>query len=387
MSSPLRCDVVDGIAEVSAEWWNALAAREGLYSSHEWLSAVEAETPGRCLYLVVRGEARLLGALPLYLMRKENNAFYAPRSHFPLLEDNGVDCVGGSRSGYRTAVLVAADLDADARAEVLRVLFDGLGRVVGEERAGPVAFLFLTGEGVDRLAGIGGFSAPVLSYAADAWLPTCGSTFGDYLAAFPRTRRKTVLKEINRFERAGLAVAVEGAEGRETLIVSLVDQLNRKYGRIIPDEQQYEMLARQFGVLGDRARLFVCRRDADVVGVTLAYEWGDALYLRLVGFDYPKLPGAYEYFNLNIYAPLRYCYENGLAGVHLGAASHHAKAVRGAEITPLLSMIFSPEGQPGPLVEPSQVNRTVAYWRQQVETLPRGADVQVWNEAITRCSA
>jgi hypothetical protein len=63
--------------------------------------------------------------------------------------------------------------------------------------------------------------------------------------------------------------------------------------------------------------------------------WGDTLYLRWAGFDYDRLAGAAEYFNLVYYDQVMQAPKLGVRWIHAGIKAAEAKALRGAELRPL----------------------------------------------------
>ncbi len=81
--------------------------------------------------------------------------------------------------------------------------------------------------------------------------------------------------------------------------------------------------------------MFGCRLGDDLIGFSLAYEWRSELLVRAAGFDYERLPGAYEYAQLVVFRPVEFCYERGLRRIHFGTASLAAKCRRGARVRPL----------------------------------------------------
>jgi hypothetical protein len=68
----------------------------------------------------------------------------------------------------------------------------------------------------------------------------------------------------------------------------------------------------------------------------------------MVGFDYAALPGAYEYFTVAFYEPIRYAYAHGLRRIHLGRESYQAKVRRGARLRPLWGVLRPDPADPLP---------------------------------------
>jgi len=381
----MRVDVVHTLAAVDRATWNLLARDAGLYSSHEWLAAVAAGTHGRCRYLLAYDGDRLAGALPVYLVASEPNPHYSPRLVFRDLPPGGAgpECLAGGRSGYRSEPLLAEGLSEAERISVVGSLLSALSALARDEGCTHAAFLYLTGRGLRWIMANTEGVSPLLSYSGDAWLEAAGSCFSDYLAALPRKRRWTALNEMRQFTANGLHVSVEDPRDHLDTVARLVANVDRKYDRDVSVDELVHKLQRQCDALGRQVILFMCRSSTDVLGVTVAYAWGNRLYIGMAGFDYQLLRDAYEYFNVVIYEPMKYCYDAGLAGIHLGTGSHQAKALRGARISPLASVALPADaaryGDPATRTARMGVRR---YWLQQLAAMPRYFDSAEWEPLL-----
>lgn len=382
----LTVDVANSIVEVPRDAWNAMAV--GLYSSHEWLTAVESEVDGRCEYVLAWDGAELVAGLPVYLVRLSGDDLYRPVNHLDRFTSglsSGVNCLAGSVRGYRNDLLVAPGLAAPVRREALRLVVGRAHRSCIEASGGSLPFLFLTGPAAAELRELDGVSEPVPCYGAGSRIETVGDSFDGYLARLTATRRKTTNKELRRFAAAGLTVELEYPWDHCELVARLIGNLNRKYGRVLPHERYLALLDCQRAALGDGARLFVCRLAGEPVGVTMGYVWGRWLYLWFVGFDYDRLPGAYEYFNLNIYQPMQYCYAEGLAGLDLGVGTHHAKGARGASVEPLFAAAYSPDpAERDGVVSSARRSKVARYWQAERARTMRAFAPALWNPLMPR---
>lgn len=376
-------EIVDSLDGLSSAEWNNLAGPADLYSSHEWLRAVEDDSPDSCQYLLIRDDEAIVAGLPLYFVSDDADPPYLPANHFPGLPTASRYCLAGSRNGYRNSPLWAANLSGQDRNRALRLLFDALDDVLAAAQVDAAYLMFLTGDGLDAVEKAGAASTKLLAGVADTWIDPVGTSLDDYLASMTRNRRKAIGKEIIRFARAGLTVTVEDPREWVDRIVGMTDQVYRKYGREVSGQQLRSRLARQFAVLGNAARLFVCRHHGEPIGLTLSYVWREYLYLRSLGMNYARLPGVYEYFNLTIYEPLRYCYSAGLRGIHLGAGSPHAKAARGARIEPL-TIVRHGDRTPSHLngIWAAVERGTRNYWRRQSAEQPRSFDPDLWHRLL-----
>jgi len=376
----MRVEVHDTLATVSPSLWATVAAEAGLYSSYEWLTLVEQETPGRCRYLVAGDGVGIVGALPVYLVADEPNQYYDPRSVFRAAVPgrNGRYCLAGSRSGYNNEPLLAGWRSETEQLGAVAALLDELAVLSEAEGLEHSFLLYLNARGLRRITACSEHAFPLLSYSGDAWLDAPGQSFDDYLAGLTTTRRKTTLKEIRRFAEQGLSVARADPRDRLDLIVEFARRGNAKYGIETSEAELRTRVERQCAALGPHGVLFVCHRGPTVVGMALAYRWEDRLYLRMSGFDHDAV-SAYPYFNVVIYEPLRYCYETGLQGLHLGTGSHHAKAARGARIGPLGSVALPSSGAVG--TDPAAPTARAGvrrYWEQQFASMPHLLDKDLW---------
>ena len=89
--------------------------------------------------------------------------------------------------------------------------------------------------------------------------------------------------------------------------------------------------------MGSAAQVALCMRpgDDEPVGFCLYYVHRETLYLRWAGFDYSRLAGAAEYFNLLYYSQAMHAPQIGVRRLHAGIKTIEAKALRGAQLRPL----------------------------------------------------
>jgi uncharacterized protein len=385
----MHIDIFHSLAEVPPATWNSLAWEAGLYSSHEWLTTVEAGTQGYCRYLLARDESRAVGALPVYFVTAEPNQYYDPRSVFrdaPAVAAGCCQCLAGSRSGYSNEPLLAPGLSEEQQRAVTGALLGGLISLAGEEGSANAFFLFLNERGQHRITAAAPGIRPVLSYSGDTWLDVTGESFDDYLAQLSKTRRKSTRKEIRSFGRQNLRVTREDPRDHVALVVKFARKVKERYGIVVSLHEQVAESRRQCETLGDRGVLFSCHGADGVLGVALGYVWHDWLFMRMSGFDYESLPGTYEYFNTAIYEPLKYCYETGLRGLHLGTGSPHAKLLRGARISPLVSLALPVRNAPAADLATKAARSGVRrYWEQQFAAMPLHFDTGKWAPLLDLC--
>jgi predicted N-acyltransferase len=327
-------DRLTSLREVPAREWNDLAGHASFYLSHQWLAAQDEGQPVDCAYHTARIGGRLVGALPTYVVKRETNEFYTPRR----CADGrwtGQYLLAGARRAYTNDILVRADLAGADRDRVTAALVDAAVQRCAEEALDSALFLYLDTQAARRLTRCAGAASVPVFATADAVLDLPGTGFDDYLAALPYRRRDQVRRESTRFISAGFSIATFPVEQTWERLAELFGAVQRRYGQGGDAAAWRGLVERQSVRVAADAVILGCRRGGELVGAVLLYGWRDACYVKLVGFDYDRLEGAFEYFNLVYYAVIRYAYAQGLTRVHFGREAFEAKLRRGAQLRPL----------------------------------------------------
>jgi uncharacterized protein len=367
----------ESLRDVAADEWDALVAGRSFYLCHSWLSAQDADQPIDAVYLLARSGGRLVGALPVYRVRNETNAFYLPER----CADGrwlGSYLLAGTRRAYTNSLLIARDLTAAERAEVTGGLLARLrGQAAAADACGAL-FLYLATSAARSLIAAFPASHPVL-IAMEAVLDLPGRDFDCYLQMLSGHRRRVIRHECDVFSRTGFTIAIEPASEVWEQMAPLLANVQRRYGNDAPDDHWRRLLRRQAADLAAHAIVFTCRRDGVLTGACLGYAWHGTLYLKLCGFDYARLSASFEYFNLVYYAPIRYGYENGLRRIHYGREAFAAKLGRGAHLAPLWGVEIPAPGRPAPRSATAWNGATTARWRAEFSHSSRGFADQDWS--------
>jgi uncharacterized protein len=347
------------IDEVGAAEWDALAGDEGFHVSHAWLRFVESQVPAE--YAVATAGGRVVAALPLYRVAHEPNAWYDPRRLAALVGADEPVVLAGSRAGYRSTLL------ARGTEELAAALEEALSST-----AGPLVFPFLTSRALAALAAVAPVTAALDTVEAE--LEDCGDGFESYLARLRRDRRNKVRRERRAFRESGLRTAVRRLDECRSELAPLLANVQRRYDQPADPAVLAALLDAESATLADRSAVFT-GEDADgIVAGFLTYRFGSGLFGRLAGFDYDRLPGAFEYFNLGVYEPVAYLAAHGLRSLHLGVGSWQAKAFRGATIRPLWAALVR-TGPPGlRLRHPERAQE----WLESLEAGRHAHDPQDW---------
>jgi hypothetical protein len=343
--------------------WDELALSRSFYVAADWLRCADSDWAGRSRYLGLPAGERLLAALSSHWTPVEVGDGYDARLVLEveagvLAADEGVLTFGGRR-GLLSGVLLEPGTSRDAAAGHLAEL---IRHATAAVPAQGVAWWwpYLVASDVDvvvaaarRLGGAtgqsGGAAGPgVHLIGADCVIDLAGASVDDHVAALPlRQRRTNFRREDERFTGSGLEIRQVGLREYWPRLGQLLAAVQQKYGHRQQAGELGDRLRRQGEHLASRAVVFGCFSGDILVGFSLAYQWAGELALRAVGFDYEQLPGAEEYAQLAVHAPLRYCYASGLRRLHLGTESYEAKCRRGARPRPLWAVTSLPGPDPG----------------------------------------
>ncbi|OLR94780.1 GNAT family N-acetyltransferase [Actinokineospora bangkokensis] len=311
--------------------WDALAGG-GFYSSAFWLRlvALEPGAPSSAVHTEVPGGG--LAAVPVARITGEADLGNPHLRWWDLLAERGLPAPGprgllvAQRRGYLAHLLATPGVD---RVEAARALLARVRAVAGDE---PAVAMYLTTPDVLALRAAGVTAFPV-ALAADAWIDLGDDGFEAWLSAGPRKRRARIRTELNKFAAAGYRVEHRTLPHAYTEVGTLAAQTEQRHGIEADPAAYVEAFRKHAELAGDRAEVLLCSVDGEpAVGCALYMRDGDVAYLRAVGFDYDRLRGAAEYFNLHCYLPAQL---PGVRRLHCGIGTEDGKALRGADLTPL----------------------------------------------------
>jgi hypothetical protein len=328
----------DRLGGLTAAAWDGLAGPH-LFSTAAWLKLCALHggaQPGAAVSFTggeptaaVPYAALTAPPFPLYRW----NELLAQRE-LPALAPGGL--LVGPSHGYGTHLLVRPGVDrTSAVAQLVEQLRDR-ARGAGPTSAGRacVAMYVTTSDAQALLAA--GVSAPPVLLEADAWLELAPGGWDAWLQTLPSKRRTNVRREAGRFEEAGYTVMHLPLTECYERLPALAGATQAKYGHGADVAVWRELLQMHIAAMGPAARVALCERGGgEPVGFCLYYVRGETLYLRWAGFDYDRLAGAAEYFNLLYYSQIRLAAGLGVRWIHAGIKSLEAKALRGCELRPL----------------------------------------------------
>lgn len=326
------------LGELGAQAWDRLAG-EHFYSTAAWLELCAMHGGGVPGAVVQFANGEPSAAVPYAALSAPPPALYRWNDlllerGLPALPADGL--LVGPRQGYETNFLVAPGHDRVAA--IAQLVLELRERSTDIARGGggdACVAMYLPTEDVHALRAAGVSSPPVL-LEADAWLELPGGGWDAWLGSLPSKRRVNVRREVRAFSEAGFTVVRMALEECHEQLPALVRCTQSKYGDAGETADWLALLRMHVAAMGSAAQVALCLRDdGTLVGFCLYYVWGDTLYLRWAGFDYDRLAGAAEYFNLLYYSQIMVAAQLGVRRLHAGIKSLEAKALRGAQLRPL----------------------------------------------------
>ena len=325
----------DPLGGLTEQQWDGLAG-DRFYSSAFWLRLCALEGGGASGAVPVELPGGGLAAVPVIAVGQQPhpNCRWGDRlaaRGLPSPPAQGL--LIGQRRGYLAHLLARPDADPGTVADALLAAVRAVRPPAPVVDDGARVALFLTTPDVLALRAAGVRSSPVL-LAADAWIEIPDGGWDGWLDNQRSSHRaRRIRSEARRFVEAGYRVWQRPLAQAYPDVARLTVQTEHRYGKPADQDRYAEAFRLQGEFAGPRAQVLFCGYDdGPAVGCCLYYRAGDTIYLRAVGFDYPRLRGAAEYFNLTYYLPAQL---PGVRWLHAGISTPDGKALRGAQLRPL----------------------------------------------------
>jgi hypothetical protein len=331
----------DPVGGLDGNQWDELAG-DHFYSSAFWLRLCDLEPGGTSggLHVDLPGGGR--AAVPVIAVGDNPHPNTRWRRlltarGLPSPPDRGI--LVGQRRGYLAHLLATEGTDLAAAASALLDEVRSCCPPVPGTAPARVA-LYLTTPDVLALREAGVRAMPV-ALAADASIEIPAGGWDAFLASLSSHRARRIRSEARRFSQAGYHVEQRALGEAHADVARLAFQVARRYGKADSIDPFLTGFRLQGEFAGPRAQVLLCSYDGGPpVGCCLYYRDGGTVYLRAVGFDYDRLRGVAEYFNLTYYIPAQM---PGVRRLHAGIASPDAKALRGARLEPLWLLDLTPD--------------------------------------------
>jgi predicted N-acyltransferase len=340
-----KIELLDGVADVPRNEWNALVGDGSPFLEWDWLASLEhagavgAETGWLPKPLVARDGPRLLAACPLYVKSHSEGEF--------VFDWGWAD--GAERAGirYYPKLLVSVPFTPVAGARFLvapgedrpawvRRLGAALRDLCSANDLSGVHVNFTCRDETEPLRREGYLLRVGIQYH---WHNPGFASFDDYLARFRSKRRNQIKRERREMRENGIVI--------ETLVGDAIDDdLFEPMFRFYQDTVESHSWGRQylnrafFELLRDRFKHRLCfvvaRQEGELIAGTANVEKGGILYGRYWGATRPL---RHLHFNVCYYAAIEHCIEAGIQRFEPGAGGDY-KFLRGFDAQPTYSLHY-----------------------------------------------
>lgn len=356
----MRITGYGSLAELPAHEWDALTVGATIYSSSGFLGVREEELPegAQAHHLLAYdedasapgGAGEAVAGLEVYSFLRPPHVIYTPADLLDGLIPQERHAhlaasplaIGAGWSEFRGQLPGRPGVTAEQRRSAVEALTAQALRRAGDAGASVLAYYFMPREEAEEVARAhAGDGAVLLFHNVETSLPIgLWENFDEYAAWLPSGRRPRARRELRRFREAGRVVRDYKLPDVVKEMAPMNSALMQKHGHTAFDEERVATVYdRQGRHLGDSSTLLMAQEsDGTNVGFALRYRQRDMLYGRVAGFDYSR-PNIADYFNLVFYHSIAEGEGRSTREIHLGLGTFEAKMVRGAQPTPLYTVL------------------------------------------------
>jgi len=355
MLEAVRIELLEGVAQVEREGWNALVGDASPFLEWEWLASLEqagcvgADTRWQPRPLVAHENGRLLAACPLYVKGDSEGEFVFDWSWADAAERAGIRYYPKLLVGVPFTPVTGARLlvaPGEERGVWSGRLAAALRELCTSRSLSSVHVNFCEEQEAAPLAEHGFLLRLGIQYH---WHNHGYRSFDDYLAAFRSKRRNQIKRERRWLREQGITVqALAGDAIDDSLFPALFacylsTVQSYSWGRQYLNRRFFELLRERFR---HRLCFVVARRGDEILAGTTNVVKADAFYGRYWG---ALRPLRYLHFEVCYYAAIEFCIEQGLTRFEPGAGGDY-KWLRGFDATPTRSLHFLAEPRLGEAV-------------------------------------
>ena len=328
-AEPITVKVVERIADIPAQAWDACAGADDPFLSHAFLNALEesgcvsADSGWLPRHIAVEdGAGRVAAVAPLYIKSHSQGEYVfdwgwadawerAGGRYYPKLQ-----CAVPFTPAPGRRLLIRPGPGAQA-AE--RALAAGMVELARRHGLSSVHVTFAEESQANRLAGSGWLLRHGIQYH---WRNQGYASFGDFLDALVSRKRKTIARERRRVAEAGISTPIlTGADIKprhwDAFHRFYVDTYDRKWGYPYLTREFFELLSER---MATRVALVMAELDGRPIAGALNLIGARALYGRNWGAD-----GDYRFlhFEACYYRAIDFAIEHGLSRVEAGTQGRH----------------------------------------------------------------
>lgn len=282
------------------------------------------------IYLAVYDESKVVGVVPLFVELIEPNS-KDPFSKFLNLghrigfwRDRVLSCY--SPFCFRSKILLSHDQEEKP---VLDLLSKKIDAICKKQKILISRFSFVSE--FDRLLieNIQNYGYQKQPGITTLYLDIHWTDFEDYLKSLKHKTRENARREIRKCKENGVTIEESELEDLTIKLSELYTNLSLKYdknAKKIFDPYFFSMLNTY---AKEKTKLFIAKKNGEVVGFSLSLRQRDVLDVVMVGFNYSiQTKTDFSYFNLTYYAPIKWAIESGVKRIYYRHMTENVKIDR-----------------------------------------------------------
>ena len=354
-------ELLEGIAQLPADEWNALVGPGSPFLEWEWLASLEesgvvgGHTGWTPRPLVAREDGRLVAVVPLYVKLDSQGEFVFDWSWADAAERAGIRYYPKLLVGVPFTPVAGARIlvreDAD-RAPWTQRMGRALRELCDQNQLSSVHVNFCRPDEVDALRAAGFDLRIGVQYQ---WRNEGYRDLADYLARFRSKRRNQIQRELRTLGEQGIRIDVLEGDRIPDAIFPAMERFYRAtldkkvYGRAYLNAAFFDLVRQRFR---HRLCFMVAMAGDEPIAGTFNVQKEGVLYGRYWGCDREL---RHLHFNVAYYAAIEHCIRSGLSRFEPGAGGEFKRS-RGFDAQPTWSMHY---------IRDSRFERAIARFLEQ----------------------
>jgi predicted N-acyltransferase len=356
----LECKVFRSIDAIGRDSINSLA--EDGFFTYEWFKTLETQQSFGIspFYLAVYNEDLVVAVAPCFV---ELSYFfqYGPQIRYvmPLLQK--LLLLGHQRGFCQNSVLLCYSpfcsrskillKENSEKKNILNLLAKEIDSICKKERILFSSFLFVSEFDrllMDNLQKLNYLKSPGIT---TLYLDIQWSSFEDYLKSLKPKTMENIRREIRKCKENGVIIEEQELGGLSENLSELLSNFTSKYDKNVKNVFNSSFFSTLSVYAQNKTKLFIAKKNNEVVGFSLLLRQGNILDGWLTGFKYEALSKSdFTYFNLCYYMPIQWAIEENIKKIYYRSKAEKVKLDRGCKAEKTYSFVKCHVELLGPLI-------------------------------------
>ena len=333
MTSGIKVKVFRSVDELGKNAIDSIA--DDPFFTFGWFRTLETQQTYKVspIYLAVYNESKVVGVVPLFIeLMKPNpkdlfSKFFNLGHRIGFWQNRVLDCY--SPFCFRSKILLSNGQEEKIVLDLVSKKIDAICR---KEKILVSHFSFVSEFDKVLFENMQNYGYRKRPGITELYLDVQWTSFEDYLKSLKHNIRVNVRREIRKCKKNGVTIEEAELEDLATKLSELYTNLALKYdknAKKIFDPYFFSMLNKY---AKEKTKLFIAKKNGEVVGFSLSLRQKDILDVMMVGFNYTMQTNTdFSYFNLCFYAPINYAIESSVKKIYYRYMMEKIKIYRGCK--------------------------------------------------------